>query len=310
MDRKRAPAPEQRGPMPTKERRRSSFDDIDLQPTQIVRVEPKRLGLPMRGVDNADAAVDALEHVARYAHVLHPITPLQFLPPNYVVVFHCVAFEFPADHGSNGVWYKLKGGKNLPDRWALHKPAIDQLAAAAGVNTVWTRVERADRHCWHARAKVKRRTLDGSWHDAERGRAFDLRKGEPLAESMTPKQLEIARQFGDAHAESRAFNRATRAVLGIKPGYTRHECARPFVCPRLVWVPPADDPEARRLQAAVELGVVDVLYGRRDAPQRGAAPTPAPRPSSAPQSRAPEPLPPDVDYDEGWRENMDDSWRH
>ena len=67
----------------------------DTPKTALVRrIDPAKLGLPTKPVDDPELVGDALEHAAANdCNVLAPITKLQFLPPDHVVAFNVVLFD-------------------------------------------------------------------------------------------------------------------------------------------------------------------------------------------------------------------------
>lgn len=237
------------------------------QAAQLVRVQPEALGLPAHPVSNVEDVTEALQSLSesRGCVLLAPTTRIDYLPPDHVIAFRVVTFDTsPPPSGwnqrfaSNGTFYRTDSGK-----FALHKVAIDQLAQAAGLSWVPSECRRTDDGeplRWEYRMTADMKGFDGKQRRITRTAEWDLREGSPHAIGMKPGQLAMARRYGAAHAESRAANRVVRAALGLG-SYTLEESRLPFVFPVLMWVPPANDPEIRRMVAAKELGIVAEVFG-------------------------------------------------
>lgn len=238
--------------------------------TAVMRsVSPPDLGLPERPVSNADLVRGALQHAAARANVLAPLTQIDYIPPDYQIALRVVAFDAvfsdtQVKERSNGTFYAVDGGK-----LALHRSALDQLAAAAGMTWQPHLCKRIDdgrqKHLWSWQMAATLRTFDGTVRQIVRSRTVDLRDGSAEIDGWTDKRLVGARTHGAALAESKAANRVVRAALGIKGGYTKAEAAKPFVFPVLIWSPPPSA-EVSRMIAAKELGLVEQLYGAGGAP--------------------------------------------
>ena len=253
---------------------------------ELVTIEPASIGLPNGPQTNAAHVTDALGFAeARGCNVLAPLTVIDHIPPDHALALRVVRlpahFDGQQDKArSNGYWYKVDGG-NL----ALHRASLDQLAAAAGISTVSSKRvdDRSEPLVWEWEVTVSMKGMDGIDRTITRSKSLDLRDGAPETlktewgdkkgeKRVVPKsaqQLLGMRQHGAALCESKAHNRAVRAMLGIKGSYPPAEARAPFVFPRLTWQPNMEDPEIARLVAAKELGVVSQLYG---SPQREPAP--------------------------------------
>lgn len=226
-------------------------------------IPPADLGLPAVPTTDVNMIRDALGNAAtRGCNVLAPVTQLEWIPPDHQLSIRVCVFPVPEtdEKFGNGVWYPTEGGK-----LGLHRTALDQLAQAAGISIVTSRVECAERFVWLAHVRTRMKTFDGTWQFREASRPTDLRDDAPetLQFKGDKDKLNKARIFGPMSAETKALNRCIRGHLGLKGGYTRAEAARPFVFPALVWTPDRSDPEIRRMLAAQELGIVDQVYGGR-----------------------------------------------
>lgn len=239
------------------------------------RIDPRSLGLPMKPVSDPALVQDALAFAAaRRYNLLAPITKIDFLPPDHVVSIRVVSFDAEFSEPqvkarSNGSWYITDNG------YALHRPALDQLLAAAGGSWVAGKCGRVDDGktllYWRFRMTLRIKGFDGQEREITRERELDLRDGAAEAAAMQPRQLAKARAMGSQLCESKAANRTIRAALGIKGSYTREEMVKPFVFPVLIWAAPADDPVIRRMVAAKELGLAEAMFGPAADPQRAHA---------------------------------------
>jgi hypothetical protein len=89
-------------------------------------------------------------------------------------------------------------------------------------------------------------------------------------------------------AETGAMLRVIRAALGLKAGYTADELKRPFVVPRIDFVPDYDDPEVRRALMARSGAVVTEAFGQPAGPPAAAAlPSGASAPAAPVEERPP-----------------------
>lgn len=241
---------------------------------QVSPLDPGRLGLPSRPVSDVDQVAEALEHLSgQGVNLLAPVTRLQFIPQDYQVAFRAVLFsmggpwESRAGAKSNGTWYTTDG-----EGLALHKAALAQLAAAAGVSIETHRTDGGrEPGRWEYTAIARLRTMDGSWRHVSASKEVDLRDGSPTVQAWKDQaarkrnndggaaRISKAREHGGRTAEAKATNAAIRLALGIQGSYSEVQARRPFVFPLLVWTPTSA--EGRQLRAAVELGVVGQLYG-------------------------------------------------
>lgn len=246
--------------------------------------DPSAFGFPERPVSDVALVAEVIESaVAQGLNVLAPVTRLQYLPPGYQVAIRVVFFptggEWKAPPGgkqSNGTWYTEENGL------ALLKAPLRQLLAAAGGSVETVRMDdRRSGAFWEFQARVKIRTMDGSWRTITATKDLDLRDNSPVVESWkmnaqkkgheggAANRILKARENGGRMCEAKAVNAAIRDALGLKACYSRDEAARPFVFPILVYTPTSE--AALQMQAAVELGVVAQVYGP-SSPGRAYAP--------------------------------------
>lgn len=241
----------------------------------VQEFNPSQFGFPERPVADVALVAEVIEDaVAQGLNVLAPVTRLQYLPPGYQVAIRVVHFtmggEWKAPQGgkqSNGTWYAVDGGA-----FALLKTPLRQLLAAAGGSVETFRMDdRSSGAFWEFQARVKVRTMDGTWRTITATKDLDLRDNSPVVESWVKnaqrngqeggasKRILQAREAGGRMCEAKAVNAAIRDALGLKASYTREEAGRPFMFPLLVYTPTSE--AALQMQAAVELGVVAQVYG-------------------------------------------------
>ncbi len=249
----------------------------------VQEFDPSQYGFPERPVADVALVAEVIEDaVAQGLNVLAPVTRLQYLPPGYQVAIRLVHFTMGGEwkgpqngKRSNGTWYTVDGGGV-----ALLKAPLRQLLAAAGGSVETVRMDdRRSGAFWEFQARVKIRTMDGSWRTITATKDLDLRDNSPVVESWVKnangqeggasKRILQARENGGRMSEAKAVNAAIRDALGLKASYTREEAGRPFMFPLLVYTPTSA--EALQMQAAVELGVVAQVYGP-SAPGRAYAP--------------------------------------
>jgi hypothetical protein len=242
------------------------------QAPRLEPVDPAAWGYPARPVTDLALVAEVVENAsAQGLNVLAPITRLAFMPPDFQAAIRIVRFPMDGDWRkaggkySNGTWYEEEGG------YALHKGPLRMLAAAAGASWTTERTDdRASGALWEFRATVRVRTMDGTWRQVDATKDLDLRDGSPVIESWiasatakgrdgAANRILKAREVGGRVTEAKAVNAAIRDALGVRACYTEAQALRPFLFPFLVYVP--STPEARQLQAAVELGVVAQVYG-------------------------------------------------
>lgn len=115
--------------------------------------------------------------------------------------------------------------------------------------------------------KDKTRPVDADGSD--HWKTCPAKEQKPEEESGWPRVYQ-ARQFIDRLAATKAMNAAIRK-LGVPTSMPEERAAQPWVVMALVFDPPTDDPEIRRMLVAHALGAQNALYG----PQVSAGPAPA-----------------------------------
>jgi len=226
------------------------------------RIDPTELGMPSGPTADVALVADAMSRASAKGYtLLGPTTKISYIPPGHVISIRIVEFggEFNAEQQqakSNGNWYRLGNGL-----FALHRSALDQLAAAASISTVKSVTTLEEPSMWKCTHRIRMKSFDGQVVEVERTKILDLRNGSAEAAAMTAGQLKGARQHGAALCESKAVNRCIRSALGLKGGYTVDEKNRPFVFPVLIWLPDMENPRIAEMVAARELGITEGLYG-------------------------------------------------
>ena len=241
------------------------------------------LQLPEKPTDDLSKIKDTLIRANKKAHIVGAVTEIRYIPPSYQLVFRSQHFDSEFDREqdkarSNGRWYKVEGGK-----YALHKSALDKLASLAGVSVIENETVKVAELVWRSKVTVQLKEVDGKIRKVTKTKEVDLREGEhPIqlrkryaklnSSSFEAKQIKkkLNRiEHAPAMCETKAHCRALRSILGIQAAYSKEEAKKPFVCASLMWAPPSS-PEMERMIAAVELGIVDQVYGSppiRSAPQ-------------------------------------------
>lgn len=197
------------------------------------------------------AANDALRKAMEQAHLVSPATTVGELPAGTVLALSQVVI-------GEEETYSLPGGKR-----GLAKVALDRIAAAAGISWDPTSSGRQDNgsdpHYCHYRAVGSYRSFDGSRLSLFGEVEMDLREGSPQLDEMrakasnsdrgsADKQILEVRKFILRHAESKAKNRAIRA-LGLRTSYTQSDLAKPFCVAKVMFTGHSEDPEIKRVFA-------------------------------------------------------------
>lgn len=276
----------------------------------LVKRDTTALAIPTQPITSSDVVDSAIAAVRSHRFTLiGSLRPGMPIPPGYAITLATV--DLPT--GDPVLWYKVDGGKLAPS-----KVALDRLAELAGISDEYTR--RVDDgktpFRWEYESAVLIRGLDGTTRRIVRRREVDLtesgpdfalavesaKRGGRYTAGTVPGQIQQARKFGAAICESKAHNRAVRAALGIAAAMPPDQAARPFVVPKLTWVPPADNAMIQQMIAAKELGLVDALFGGQQAARPTIAAEPAPEIIDDKGEGAP-----DLDYDDGeeapWQSN-------
>lgn len=256
-------------------------------------IQPASVGLPTQPISNsADLGAALGKALSEHLNIMGGLSAGVAIPTNFSVSLRVE--HLPLTDAA--LWYDADGGKKAPS-----KNALNRLAALAGVSIRTRRVDdRSDPLVCEFEATARIRDLDGTWREITDNKRLDLRDGSPQARALKDRQLAGQRGFIDGHCETKAKNRAIRAILGIPTGMDPKAAARPWVIAKLQYSPDLADPEIRRMQAAAEFGVVGALYGA--APARPVIEAIEPEPEFKPVGEHANAEPFDMDEEAPWTE--------
>jgi hypothetical protein len=193
------------------------------------------------------------------------VGPMAFgaLPEGFAVVMSVVKID--AGEETYDVGFGKRG---------LSRIAVERIAGAAGVSTQASQcIGMAANFCaWSV--TVARQDLDGSVRSQTKSRSMDLREGSGQLEAMRAQarakkkdpenQIREQRLHIAAHAETKAWLRAVRTLLGLRT-YTMEELGKPFAVPKLQFTGRSADPKLRFMFAQglmnAALGGIAALYG-------------------------------------------------
>lgn len=221
-------------------------------------IAPATVGLPSKPiVDSADLGEALGKALAERLNIMGGLSAGVSIPPNFAVSLRVE--HLPLTDAA--LWYDADGGKKAPS-----KNALNRLAALAGVSIRTRRLDdRSDPLVCEFEATARIRDLDGTWREITDNKRLDLRDGSPQMKGLKERQLRMVREYIDGHCETKAKNRAIRAILGVPTGMDPKAAARPWVIAKLQYQPDLTDPEIRRMQAAAEFGAIDALFGGKPA---------------------------------------------
>jgi len=229
------------------------------------------------------------------ANVLVPTQELQQVSPWHAARTSVVHINPNPDAGDvykvGSRWNEQK--KETEDLYALTKPALMRIAAAAGI--VWNWRESGpvvvDKDLVIYKAVGAIRLPDGSWQPIvamkeisltvieEETYEANLKKAREYAadpkkqvalKGLTPEQWAQAQTRANMlqwrknklmRAETGAMLRVIRAALGMKSQYTREELEKPFVVPRIDFSPDYSDPEVRKAIISNGIQAMATLFG-------------------------------------------------
>lgn len=193
------------------------------------------------------------------------------------------------------------GRSRWVDVYALARPALDRIAAAAGI--VWDFRGSGPEFLSDRRVVYRMigavRLPDGTWQPVVERKLIDLDViEEEVRDRQRKRAEERAREYRESggkrglspesieqwveqqvraemlqwrksllqRAETGARLRCIRALLAIKSHYTFEELQRPFVVPRIDFSPDFSDPEVRRIVLQHGLEAASRLFGHTAAP--------------------------------------------
>lgn len=163
----------------------------------------------------------------------------------------------------NGQRTEYPGGEvyYVEGKLGLGKVALNKLAAAAGITWEYSRRvdDRSDPYYCEFEVRAKVTDFDGTVRYEPSSKTLDLRDGGKDVVGLSDRQLAQMQKFIDGHCETKAKERAIRAILQLKTSYTAEELALPFIVPKLV--PDTTDPASQRAVLANMYGATQALFG-------------------------------------------------
>lgn len=205
------------------------------------------------------------------AFLLTPLTNITEIKPFHQVSFRAVFIDPTVTlvEGNKGKFWKsgphcYRAKFCAPDEVALGKNGLMAILGAAGDSVVTTRLDdRSDPLYAEFQAIIYHQDFDGVIRQYPGTRAVDLRKGSPEATGMaSSNQLDQAKQFVPANAETKAILRALRPLFGLSQTYKVDDLKRkPFVIPKLVPHWDLKDPDQKKAAIFQALGVGSKLFG-------------------------------------------------
>jgi hypothetical protein len=227
-------------------------------------------------------------------NLVTPVSSMDSIPPMCGVSFRAVMVDSTVN--AKGIGSEVyKGGFCSADERALGKVALEKIMAAAGVQILGKlRLDdRSDPYYCEMEFTLGVRDLDGTWRQATKSKAVDLRDGSAGCQKLitNPAVLREARTHILSNAETKAELRALRTLLHLKQTYTVEELRNPFVVPKLIPNLDPRDPDQKAALIDMALGRERQLYGHRPEPVR-ALPESAPPPVQPSEAAARPPAPP------------------
>lgn len=237
-----------------------------------------------RPVDRIEALVETFSQLKSMANLLTPLTQITHIKEMHQVSFRAVVVDPNVDSYGNGSEC-YKGFFHDDDERALGKVGLMNIMAAAGIQHVYKKDVADGRETpnfWKVEFCLAVQDFDGLWRQVIESKEYDLRDGAP--ETLTPRKnangktvkddkgrtvmvpvdanrLNEMRKHGYRRCETCALEAAVRAILSLKQKYTIEELAKPFVVPKLVFVPDMSDPTVRKMVVAQGLSGANKLYG-------------------------------------------------
>lgn len=229
------------------------------------------------------------ERAQEIGHFVSPATVAPTPPEGCAIVVSGVLVDIQSET------YPIPGGSKR----GLSKVILDKIAGSAGISWGGPREGRtddgSDPHYCAYRAVATFRDLAGQIRVIEADKELDLRDGSAMAKAMKPGELQNQRAQILSMAQSKARNRAVRA-LGLRTSYEPAELAKPFLVARVQFTGQTEDPELRRrfaeMNAASMMMGTQALYGPAPASAlRLESPPPVDAAKGDPEDLGHDPLP-------------------
>lgn len=218
-----------------------------------------KVDLPARPVRSVEEFQSAVARAEQTANVLLPIERADYIPPMTAVSLRVVQLD---PRPNQGDVYQSRSFCSASEA-AITKRGLTKLWANAGGQVLDSHRmdDGGDPHycSWQVTGEIT--LMDGSKVRMTGSKEIDLRDGSVEAQTMTDKQLREARRHIMQMAESKAMNRMIRSVLSVKQKYTQDDLAKPFVVPKLIFMPDMSDPDVKRAVLAQQTGLTSLLYG-------------------------------------------------
>lgn len=220
---------------------------------------------------DAGAAAVRLAAAARHCHLIGGASVCPLIEGHEIVISVVPIAKgdtYPVNPAAKTV---AKGGqpeaKDGAPRWGIGGSTILQIAAAAAVE--WTDVLRVDdgrnAHFAHYRVLGRYPMVDGTWRPIGNERDCDLRDGSDQIKRKTELEVQSLRENLVRSTITKAKLRALRDAFGLRQGLLTEELDKPFVVARVIFTGRSDDPQIRRMFAAVlaqrHLAATQALFG-------------------------------------------------
>lgn len=214
------------------------------------------IDLPSRPLAKVEEVREVVERISSQCNLLMPLSFHDYIPPMHRVSTRMISI------GDSDTYADSKfcsGGER-----AIGKTGLMKIIRAGGGSVLFSRRsdDRSDPHYCEWSVMVRVKEMDGQLTDIPGSREIDLRDGSTIAARMSPKELGNARAHILANAETKALNRAIRAMFAIRQKYSSADLLKPFVTFALVPDFPMDDPDVKRMVVASMLHAESALYGQ------------------------------------------------
>lgn len=219
------------------------------------------------------------ESLEGQVNLVSPLAIVNTIPKLHAISLHWVKIDPTVNQRGQGpeVYYDPRFCDK--DERALGAVGLQKIAQAAGAEIVGTlRIDnRSESYYCNMEITVGIRDFDGTWRQTKKSREIDLRDGEPDSQkperdnsgrktgqmtSLDPSALADRRRHIQSFAETKAFNRALRALLTLKQKYSLGELSRYFVVPKLIPDLDPSDPVQKDALINLAIGREKNLYNR------------------------------------------------
>lgn len=233
---------------------------------------------------------ERVDHYRKNAHVLVPQAKIQQINPLYQVRLERVDLSPSPDDRDI---YQLPGTYSDP-RYGLSAKALYRIARAAGIQLAGSKILSATQDYVLAQARIKKRDFGGEWIFCEGTYELDITvveedlyadyvtKMERAQKNPRGKGADYAPKSDDEcrakartgamkirrhkvqRAETGAYCRAIRALLGVGGEFTPDDLRMPFLVPAVHFAPDMSDPEVKAKM--IEVGALSMAESFGGAP--------------------------------------------